>query len=389
MPHPLHHASHRPRRPHGDRRHRLPGPVPPRGNAGRPAGRSAPRLERRAARRGAAPVGRAALPALRGAARRQGGDGDRDRRPGRRSLGRGDGPRRRARHPRRPPLCLRLLALVEVLGRARSLADLVRGDARTGVDLHPSLASPAAAAMPLDSAARFDETALDIGAALRLFPGGDPLRAGRQHRMTRHPHDPPPAPWLPPGRRGSRRSAGCARRDPGAAATAATRFAHATAAPPARPPPPRPGSRPCFRGSPAERKPCATGPPWPRDCRARCRPRGHYRDRGPAHARGRAGRARRHRIEHLRPPRRDRPPGPRSIERDRIAADCLQQNGRTAPAAPARRNSSRRLAASAAFGRPRPGPCRTANARLFFGASSTAWTGLGCTASRWPGWPGR
>jgi hypothetical protein len=60
--------------------------------------------------------------------------------------------------PRGLALCLRLLALIEVLGRSRALGGLFRlsGD---GVDLHPALLR-AAAAMPLDSAARFDAEAL-------------------------------------------------------------------------------------------------------------------------------------------------------------------------------------------------------------------------------------
>ncbi|MDB5372702.1 MAG: hypothetical protein JWP04_1344, partial [Belnapia sp.] len=52
-------------------------------------------------------------------------------------------------------LCLRLLALVEVLGRARSLAAHF-AVTPAGIELHPSLVS-AAAALPLDGAARFDE----------------------------------------------------------------------------------------------------------------------------------------------------------------------------------------------------------------------------------------
>lgn len=67
-----------------------------------------------------------------------------------------------ARHDLATPgglaLCLRLLALVEVLARARWLAGLYRMTAE-GIDLHPELLR-AAAAMPLDAAARFDETGL-------------------------------------------------------------------------------------------------------------------------------------------------------------------------------------------------------------------------------------
>lgn len=54
--------------------------------------------------------------------------------------------------------CLRLLALIEVMTRARWLAGLYRLTP-TGMDLDPALLR-AAAAMPLDAAARFDETAL-------------------------------------------------------------------------------------------------------------------------------------------------------------------------------------------------------------------------------------
>lgn len=55
-------------------------------------------------------------------------------------------------------LCLRLLALVEVMGRAAWLAGLFDVTPR-GVDLHPALLR-AAATMPLDTAARFDAEAL-------------------------------------------------------------------------------------------------------------------------------------------------------------------------------------------------------------------------------------
>lgn len=55
-------------------------------------------------------------------------------------------------------LCLRLLALVEVLTRADWL-DSLYDVTPTGIDLHPSLLA-AAAAMPLDDAARFDEAGL-------------------------------------------------------------------------------------------------------------------------------------------------------------------------------------------------------------------------------------
>ncbi|GGI97708.1 hypothetical protein GCM10011320_00510 [Neoroseomonas lacus] len=55
-------------------------------------------------------------------------------------------------------LCLRLLALVEVMSRARWLAGLYAMTPQ-GIELHPTLLR-AAAAMPLDAAARFDETGL-------------------------------------------------------------------------------------------------------------------------------------------------------------------------------------------------------------------------------------
>lgn len=56
-------------------------------------------------------------------------------------------------------LCLRLLALVEVLTRAAHLLEPFFDVSPAGVDLHPSLLA-AAAALPLDPAARFDEAAL-------------------------------------------------------------------------------------------------------------------------------------------------------------------------------------------------------------------------------------
>ena len=55
-------------------------------------------------------------------------------------------------------LCLRLLALVEVMGRAQWLAGMFDVTPQ-GVDLHPALLR-AAATMPLDSGARFDAEAL-------------------------------------------------------------------------------------------------------------------------------------------------------------------------------------------------------------------------------------
>ena len=55
-------------------------------------------------------------------------------------------------------LCLRLLALVEVLGRAKWIRGFFAIGAE-GAELHPALLR-AAAEMPLDAAARFDEGAL-------------------------------------------------------------------------------------------------------------------------------------------------------------------------------------------------------------------------------------
>lgn len=55
-------------------------------------------------------------------------------------------------------LCLRLLALVEVMTRSTWLAGLFDVSAQ-GVELHPALLR-AAAAMPLDAGARFDAEAL-------------------------------------------------------------------------------------------------------------------------------------------------------------------------------------------------------------------------------------
>lgn len=55
-------------------------------------------------------------------------------------------------------LCLRLLALVEVLTRAAWLSPLYDVTPE-GIDLHPALLA-AAASMPLDAGARFDEAGL-------------------------------------------------------------------------------------------------------------------------------------------------------------------------------------------------------------------------------------
>ncbi|MCB4820995.1 hypothetical protein [Roseicella aerolata] len=71
-------------------------------------------------------------------------------------------------------LCLRLLALVEVLARVPALAPLfdVTPD---GIDLHPALLE-AAASMPLDAVARFDEAGLRRLLSQRLPPGADRRR---------------------------------------------------------------------------------------------------------------------------------------------------------------------------------------------------------------------
>ncbi|MGX9965629.1 hypothetical protein ACVFYP_20050 [Roseomonas sp. F4] len=65
-------------------------------------------------------------------------------------------------------LCLRLLALVEVMARSGWMAGLFAVTAE-GVELHPSLLR-AAAVMPLDAGARFDAEALR-GLLSRGLPG--------------------------------------------------------------------------------------------------------------------------------------------------------------------------------------------------------------------------
>lgn len=65
-------------------------------------------------------------------------------------------------------LCLRLLALIELLAHARWAADLCRLD-RTGAELHPDLLR-AAAVVELTNDARFDETRLREG--LAVMPRG-------------------------------------------------------------------------------------------------------------------------------------------------------------------------------------------------------------------------
>jgi hypothetical protein len=57
-------------------------------------------------------------------------------------------------------LCLRLLALIDLLGRARWESGLFR-IGRTGADLHPSLLRTAAST-PLTADARFDETGFRV-----------------------------------------------------------------------------------------------------------------------------------------------------------------------------------------------------------------------------------
>jgi hypothetical protein len=75
-------------------------------------------------------------------------------------------------------LCLRLLALVEVLTRAASLEPFF-DVTPAGVDLHPSLLA-AAAASPLDPAARFDVAVLMERLPFRTPP------AGGVPTLTRH-----------------------------------------------------------------------------------------------------------------------------------------------------------------------------------------------------------
>ncbi len=77
-------------------------------------------------------------------------------------------------------LCLRLLALVEVLTRAARLEPFF-DVTPAGVDLHPSLLA-AAAALPLNPAARFDEAVLMERLPFRVPPEG-----GGALSPTRHP----------------------------------------------------------------------------------------------------------------------------------------------------------------------------------------------------------
>jgi hypothetical protein len=73
-------------------------------------------------------------------------------------------------------LCLRLLALIEVLTRAPALATRFALTPE-GIELHPSLLG-AAARLPLDAAARFDESKL-AGLLSRALPEG-----GAQRRIA-------------------------------------------------------------------------------------------------------------------------------------------------------------------------------------------------------------
>lgn len=71
-------------------------------------------------------------------------------------------------------LCLRLLALIEVLARVPALAPLF-DVTPNGIDLHPALLD-AAATLPLDAGARFDEAAIRRLLSDRLPPGADRRR---------------------------------------------------------------------------------------------------------------------------------------------------------------------------------------------------------------------
>jgi hypothetical protein len=74
-------------------------------------------------------------------------------------------------------LCLRLLALVEVLTRAAWLGPLYDVTPE-GIDLHPALLS-AAASMPLDAGARFDEAGLRRLLSRPLPQGRRPITSTR------------------------------------------------------------------------------------------------------------------------------------------------------------------------------------------------------------------
>jgi hypothetical protein len=80
-----------------------------------------------------------------------------------------------ARHglatPQGLAICLRLLALIEAMGRMARLKGFftIR---TTGAELHPALLR-AAASLPLDQAGRFDEAGL-TGLLSRAIPAGAP-----------------------------------------------------------------------------------------------------------------------------------------------------------------------------------------------------------------------
>jgi hypothetical protein len=76
-------------------------------------------------------------------------------------------------------LCLRLLALVEILTRAVRLEPFF-DVTPAGVDLHPSLLA-AAAALPLNPAARFDEAVLMTRLPFRVPPDGGASSTTRHH----------------------------------------------------------------------------------------------------------------------------------------------------------------------------------------------------------------
>ncbi|MDB5370631.1 MAG: hypothetical protein JWP20_2189 [Roseomonas sp.] len=75
-------------------------------------------------------------------------------------------------------LCLRLLALVELLGRARWMSGLF-DIGREGIELHPALLE-AAATEGLDAAGRFDETGMKRLLSHRIAgaPAGGGMEAG-------------------------------------------------------------------------------------------------------------------------------------------------------------------------------------------------------------------
>ncbi|WP_431269632.1 hypothetical protein [Dankookia sp. P2] len=79
-------------------------------------------------------------------------------------------------------LCLRLLALVEILARVPALAPLFDVTPE-GIELHPALLD-AAATLPLDAGARFDEAAIS---ASIVAPTPARCRRPAPHRMRRAP----------------------------------------------------------------------------------------------------------------------------------------------------------------------------------------------------------